>query len=105
MHRRALLSSSLLVLALAGTCFADPVYSVTPVNFDTTGVLLNNAGQYVVPAYGGAYLVNGYGPNAGQAVPITIPGATAINPTGLNDSGQVVGAYAGRLRAAGAIPL
>jgi probable HAF family extracellular repeat protein len=95
MNLRALMSSSLLVLALAGPCFADPVYSVTPVNFDTTGVLLNNVGQYVVPAYGGAYLVNGYGPNAGQAVPITIPGATAINPTGLNDSGQVVGAYAG----------
>ncbi len=96
------ISSILLVLASTQTGFANALYSVTPVNFETTGVLLNNVGQYVVPAYNGAYLVNGYGPNAGQATPINLPGATAvhipgettINPLGLNDSGQVVGTYA-----------
>jgi probable HAF family extracellular repeat protein len=95
MKHRRLMSPILLVLALAGTGQADPVYSVTPVNFDTTGVLLNDQGQYVVPAYNGAYLVNGSGLNPGQVVPITIPGATFINPTGLNNMGQVVGTYTG----------
>jgi probable HAF family extracellular repeat protein len=94
MKQLTVISSLLLMLATTQASFADPLYSVTPVNFETTGVLLNNQGQYVVPAYNGAYLVNGYGPNAGQATPISIPGATAINPLGLNDSGQVVGAYA-----------
>ncbi len=94
MKQLCVISSILLVLASTQTGFADALYSVTPVNFDTTGVLLNNQGQYVVPAYNGAYLINGYGPNAGQGTPINIPGATAINPLGLNDSGQVVGAYA-----------
>jgi hypothetical protein len=97
MTRQIMMPLILLVLATARTCFADPVYSVTPVNFNTTSVLLNDVGKYVVPAYGGAYLVNGYGPNAGQAVPINLPGATtavyagqvAVNPTGINDSGQI----------------
>jgi probable HAF family extracellular repeat protein len=95
MSHRTLPPLMFLAVAFAGTCFADPVYSVTPVNYETTSVLLNNQGQYVVPAFGGAYLVNGYGPSAGQAIPITIPGATAIIPTGINDSDQVVGAFTG----------
>lgn len=88
------MSSLIFMFALTPACFADPVYSVTSVNFDTTDVLLNDQGQYVFPAYNGAYLVNGYGANAGQAIPINIPGATFINPTGLNNSGQIVGSYA-----------
>ena len=102
MKQLCVISSILVVLASTRTGFADALYSVTPVNFETTGVLLNTQGQYVVPAYNGAYLVNGYGPNAGQGTPINLPGATAvhlpgettINPLGLNDSGQVVGTYA-----------
>ncbi len=94
MKQPNVLAPILLVLASTQSCFADPIYSVTPVNFETIGVLLNNQGQYVVPAYNSAFLVNGYGPNAGQGTPINIPGATAINPIAMNDSGQVVGSFA-----------
>jgi probable HAF family extracellular repeat protein len=84
----------LFAVTLNGAVVADPLYySVAPVGFGVTDVLLNNQGQYVVPAYGSAFLINGAGPNAGQATQITTPGATSFNPTGLNDSGQVVGSF------------
>ena len=54
-HLRSLAMSVLFALSLNGGVAADPLYySVTPVGFGTTDVLLNNEGQYVVPAYGSA---------------------------------------------------
>jgi probable HAF family extracellular repeat protein len=94
MNTKDLVITALYAISLNGAAHAEPIYySVTPVAVAPSNVLLNNEGQYVTSAYSSAFLVNGSGPNAGQVAQISIPGATSINPTGLNDSGQVVGSY------------